>query len=323
MSNALFLPAALEALGASVRLIDGWETRSARSTLNPQYLVCHHTASVPWSSEAANLSVCVNGNSVAPGPISQTLLHRSGVIDMIAAGSANHAGAGTYPDGTSGNGRSYGIEAVNAGISFTWNATTKQASWGGNNYSLTTSSNDLMKKRADLGEIVQAGGIWWEPWPEKQLLGYIANVLGYVEHHGWDLDRVISHQQYAPARKIDPSGPWFDEPTTNLTAKVWMGRFKSLIGLVTTTPPPEPPPITEEDDMTKVRFKGYNNVFLLGAGGYTHITIALDAHFKAVPLVVSELHSQGLQSALHQCGLTMADMIPSGEPIVWVGEPLT
>ena len=137
--------------------------------------------------------------------------------------------------------------------------------------------------------------------------------------------RVIARIWQAAGRQI-PVGVHMDGDYTpcagvGITAQVRSGE---LLPQPDPIPDPGPgPDPSPEDEMIKVRFKGYNNVFLLGSGGYAHITIALDKFYKDLPLVLSELHSQGLKSALTQCGLKMSDMVPSGEPITWVGTPLT
>lgn len=256
----MWLPDQLARFRASVRLVAGWETRSAKRTLDPRWLVCHHTASVPWSTDAANRSVVVNGNAVAPGPISQTLVQRDGTVEVVAAGSSNNAGAGRLPDGGTDGNAQPGIEAVNAGAGMAWTPGTNRVQYGGSVFTMTAAYLATWNARIAAGELVRdpSTGMWWEVWSEQQLVGYAANCAAICDHFGWSADRLVAHATYAPLRKVDPAGPWFDDPTRPLAAAEWMARFRGLVQLVLDQahqPPPIPdPPIPnlpppEEDDM--------------------------------------------------------------------------
>jgi N-acetyl-anhydromuramyl-L-alanine amidase AmpD len=61
------------------------------------------------------LNVLINGRSDLPGPLSQLGLGRDGTYYVVAAGRANHAGAGEWR-GISGNSHFIGIEGENRGI---------------------------------------------------------------------------------------------------------------------------------------------------------------------------------------------------------------
>src|SRR5215207_4501836 len=103
-------------------LVKGWETRTRGYGLSTvrQFVTCHHTADTLNMSTAASLSVIINGNSVAPGPIAPLLISREPKVYLVAAGTCNHRGAGRDEDGGSGNARSIGIEVMNNGHGERW-----------------------------------------------------------------------------------------------------------------------------------------------------------------------------------------------------------
>lgn len=63
-----------------------------------------------------------------------------------------------------------------------------------------------------------------------------------------------------------------------------------------------------------IRFRGFTNVFLVGAGTPLHCTAELVADYRAegVPAQLIARHPQLERSLLAQCGLTGADMSAGG-----------
>ncbi len=106
------LPAALAARGLTVETVAGWETRGS-SAFSPAGVVCHWTAGAA-TGDRPSLSVVVNGRSDLAGPLANVFLTRAGVAVVVAAGRANHAGAGGW-QGLSGNSKVFGIEAESTG----------------------------------------------------------------------------------------------------------------------------------------------------------------------------------------------------------------
>lgn len=102
----------LRAAGLKVVEIDGWKTRGS-STFSPKGSVDHHTAG-GRSGNAPSLGICINGRSDLPGPLCNVLIGRDGTCYVIAAGRANHAGAGGWR-GLTGNSSMFGIERENVG----------------------------------------------------------------------------------------------------------------------------------------------------------------------------------------------------------------
>jgi hypothetical protein len=105
----LQIPDALAAFGLPVEVVPGWQGRGS-SAFNPGGVVCHWTAGPRGTAARPSLNVVVNGRAGLPGPLAQVYLDRRGVPVVVAAGRANHAGAGGY-NGLVGNSSVFGIEA--------------------------------------------------------------------------------------------------------------------------------------------------------------------------------------------------------------------
>lgn len=119
-----WLADALRAEGVKVQEHPGWRTRGG-DLGQVQGVICHHTAG-PTRGNAPSLSTCVNGRPDLPGPLAQIVLARDGTAIVIAAGKANHAGAGGWR-GVTGNAHVLGIEAENTGRGEPWGANQMEA----------------------------------------------------------------------------------------------------------------------------------------------------------------------------------------------------
>jgi hypothetical protein len=106
------LPSRLAKYGLTVEVVPGWASRGS-SSFNPKGAVGHHTAG-PRTGIRPSLNVCVNGHGKLPGPLCNTFLDRNGVVVVVAAGRANHAGVGGYR-GLVGNSSVFGTEAEDDG----------------------------------------------------------------------------------------------------------------------------------------------------------------------------------------------------------------
>lgn len=102
----------LRFFGLTVVEVNGWRTRGADG-FNPRGSVDHHTAG-PRSGNAPSLGVVVNGRAGLPGPLCNVLVGRDNTCYVVAAGRANHAGAGGW-GGLSGNASVFGVERENVG----------------------------------------------------------------------------------------------------------------------------------------------------------------------------------------------------------------
>jgi hypothetical protein len=115
-----WLPDVLQAANIKVSLVPGWENRGRGEMGDVLGVLCHHTAGSA-NGNMPSLGVLTNGRAAsanAPalaGPLSQLGLGRDGTFYVIAAGRANHAGAGTWQGISTGNTNFIGIEAEHTG----------------------------------------------------------------------------------------------------------------------------------------------------------------------------------------------------------------
>ena len=110
----LWLPDALRAAGLKVALVDGWETRGSENVSTTRGVICHHTATV-GGGNMPTLGLLIKGRPDLKGPLCQLGLGRDGTYYVVAAGRANHAGAGSWNGIVTGNSSFIGIEAENSG----------------------------------------------------------------------------------------------------------------------------------------------------------------------------------------------------------------
>ena len=164
--SLIWLPKVLADAGLKVALQPGWETRGRRDMTSPQGVVCHHTGTPKKDVNMPTLRLLTEGRSDLPGPLAQLGLGRDGTFYVIAAGVANHAGAGSWK-GLSGNNQVIGIEAENTGIG---------------------------DPKSPL----------YDPWPAVQLDAYQRGVAAILKHLGKEPIMCCGHKEWAPTRKIDP-----------------------------------------------------------------------------------------------------------------------
>ncbi len=167
-----WLPTVLRNAGLKVAEVDGWPNRGRREIGTIKGVMCHHTVG-PKIGNMPSLTVLINGRSDLPGPLAQLGLGRDGTFFVIAAGRANHAGAGKWRGLTDGNGAFIGIEAENTG----------------------GSHNRPGPKDPP-----------FDPWPDVQLDAYHRGAAAILKHIGQDSIMCCGHREYAlpPGRKPDP-----------------------------------------------------------------------------------------------------------------------
>lgn len=112
MPRQLWIVEACRDWGLTTREVDGWRTRGSES-FNPIGTIAHHTGG-PSTGELPELPTLINGRSDLPGPLCNVGLGRSGTCYVVAAGRANHGGAGNWK-GATGNSAFLGIEPANDG----------------------------------------------------------------------------------------------------------------------------------------------------------------------------------------------------------------
>lgn len=167
----------LREAGLNVVEEDGWASRGSM-LFSPQGVVWHHTAS-SMGRDAPSLGIVINGRPDLSGPLCNILVSRSSVVHIIAAGRANHAGAGSW-NGLNKNASFFGIESENTGY----------------------------------GEGPKA-----EPWPLDQLLTIAKVTAALINYDVSKIPNCCQHKEYAPTRKIDMhsiSGDQMRELTINV-----------------------------------------------------------------------------------------------------------
>jgi peptidoglycan hydrolase-like protein with peptidoglycan-binding domain len=114
MADLTWLADVLKGAGLKVAQQPGWQTRG-KPMGTVRGVMCHHTAG-PKTGNMPSLGLVTNGRPDLSGPLAQLGLGRDGTFYVIAAGRANHAGAGAWKGVTTGNSSFIGIEAENQGI---------------------------------------------------------------------------------------------------------------------------------------------------------------------------------------------------------------
>lgn len=117
----------LQRRGFEVIAVPGWERRGVR-TLTPKGLICHHTASNRKGGDTAALAICIAGRPGLANCLCNFHLSRSGVIRLVAARQAWHAGRGAWR-GLRGNPDCIGVEPENDGIGEPWDPRLLRAYW--------------------------------------------------------------------------------------------------------------------------------------------------------------------------------------------------
>lgn len=102
----------LRAEGLTVIEVNGWRTRGSEG-FDPHGAVNHHTAGAA-KGNAPSLRIVVEGRSDLSPPLCNVLQARDDTCYLIAAGRANHAGAGSWK-GLSGNSKVWGLEVEHVG----------------------------------------------------------------------------------------------------------------------------------------------------------------------------------------------------------------
>jgi N-acetyl-anhydromuramyl-L-alanine amidase AmpD len=162
-----WIPNVLLSAGLKVAEQPGWKTRGRSEMGVVRGVMCHHTAGAR-TGNMPSLRIVTDGRPDLPGPLSQLCLGRDGTFFVVAAGRANHAGAGNWQGVASGNSSFIGIEAENTGLTAGPNA---------------------------------------EPWPAVQLDAYRRGVAAILTRLRADSIMCCGHKEFAlpMGRKIDPT----------------------------------------------------------------------------------------------------------------------
>lgn len=112
--SLIWMPEVLRSAGLKVAETEGWTTRGVGDMKDVRGVMLHHTATGA-EGNMPSLALLKSGRRDLRGPLAQLGLGRDGTFYVIAAGRANHAGAGLWQGVQSGNSSFIGIEAENAG----------------------------------------------------------------------------------------------------------------------------------------------------------------------------------------------------------------
>lgn len=138
-------------------------------------VVIHHTAG------SNSRTLCYYGTSSLPGPLCHAHLEKSGKLNMIGHGRANHAGG----------------FAQNA-----HNAVVNESS----THPRPDASEPVDGNAHYYGLEIENLGNGRDPYPAKQYDAAVRWAAAICRHHGWSADSVIGHAE-GTRRKIDPKGP--------------------------------------------------------------------------------------------------------------------
>lgn len=196
--------AALRLEGVRVRVASGYSTRSAGSSLSaPVGIMLHHTASARNGGDSAALGIVTRGRpasrgvSALPGPLCNLHISRSGVVTVVALGSANHAGKGSgVVLGEVRRGKAVVADARVRGL--------KDTAYGNSYF---------------IGIEIENDGIG-EKWSPAQVDAIIRTCAALSRMYGWSAEHTIHHRQWT-SRKIDCSLriDWTGQIRARLTGK--------------------------------------------------------------------------------------------------------
>lgn len=110
----------LRKAGLGVKEVSGWKSKgnSSGGNFHPKGFVVHHTAGAgPSAGPTPSLNTVINGRPDLPGPLANLYMDYNGIVHVIAAGVANHAGTpdGGVCRGMHGNSDCWGIEIEHPG----------------------------------------------------------------------------------------------------------------------------------------------------------------------------------------------------------------
>jgi N-acetylmuramoyl-L-alanine amidase-like protein/hemopexin len=172
----------LRTAGLTVNEIGDWRKRRVAGAFAPIGIMMHHTVGTN------SLNVLINGRAATateralPGPLANFHVPKTGEINLVSVGPANHAGKGAQqvlnevlsdvvppdtaarrnlPNGPGGNGLFYGFENENRG-----------------------------------------DGV--DPWPEEQLDAMALAAAALCRRHCWRANRVIAHKEWTRNKPVDP-----------------------------------------------------------------------------------------------------------------------
>jgi hypothetical protein len=165
----------LRSAGLTVVESPGWADRgyAGQDLRQVRGVLWHHTATNRTRyalQDAPTLSMCLNGRPDLPGPLCNIVFGRNGTVYLLAAGAANHAGAGSAPGVSTDMGNHYliGIEMESSGIA-PWDWT-----------------EDQIRIAPHLGAALERAYLGWLDESERLQLGHLEySSQGRIDPAGW------------------------------------------------------------------------------------------------------------------------------------------
>lgn len=176
------LLAVLRAEGLRVAEYPGWKTNErddeTGKAFGPVHMILnHHTAGT------SSLNVVAKGRAGLPGPLAHAHLNKAGLLTLVSAGRANHAG----------------LMAENAFNSFLNEDSAHPAPSASSG---TLDGNDL-----SYGIEVENLGDMKDPYTVAQYDAMVRFNAALCREYGWSADSVGCHRETSVEGKVDPRGP--------------------------------------------------------------------------------------------------------------------
>jgi hypothetical protein len=160
-----------------------------------------------------------------------------------------------------------------------------------------------------------------EPWPESQIEAYLSVVAALIAHYGWTVEAVWLHATTGPPSggcnsKIDPAGPWRDEPT--LTGQTWnLATWRDAVA-----DQGGPPPLPTGDDAILTILECDGTEAFASFLGFTWHGLGQTVEWLDNPTyhLYVGLGCPIQKIGLSQCsGLTLMGPLPQGDKREWSG----
>lgn len=167
----------LREAGLRINEIENWRVRVRPGRFEPVGIIMHHTAL------SKGLNIIIHGRPDLVGPLANFHVEKSGLINLVSAGRANHAGRGAQRV----------LDETRADI-----APSATAIRRGLLDEPTGNALFYGFENENLGDGV-------DTWPTEQLDAMARAAAALCRHHKWTANRVISHAEWT-RRKPDPCG---------------------------------------------------------------------------------------------------------------------
>jgi N-acetylmuramoyl-L-alanine amidase/Hemopexin len=169
----------MTAAGLTVNPVADWKTRKRPGSFTPIGIMMHHTAG------RSSLDAIINGRTTPTplaGPLANFHIDKSGLVNVVSVGPANHAGPGAQQV----------LNEVSQGVvpAGTAGARGLADGPGGNSFFYGFENENL--------------GDGVDPWPEVQLDAMARAAAALCQVHCWNENRVIAHKEWT-SRKPDPT----------------------------------------------------------------------------------------------------------------------